>query len=349
MTAVKFPPCAGPRDLPEVRAWLNHMYRPESPLVRYVTDVKFIRETLGTAKLWWVTKETCDLLAASAPTIPDDVTFDWNDAPIPSGFAVFEQDLLGTDAEIANAAVRVSALMWGPVALPPLGAEWIGPNLYTDINEPGRVGLGIGMWTRASLDDGLDGDAMSRHANTLAALTEEMPNLSHGEPHTMHGHVFTYVGRTDWLNGRPINELTPGAPLHLGPDAAAQSMTEDRKLITALWAITRTPIVSLVREHVPRAAARRAARKGLDTDVRVLTLHGPRLDQHSEATGSTRNWKHQWVVSPHWRWQPYGPGRALRRLILIPAYRKGDRSKPLLGGERVWKVVPPVGVPVVQQ
>lgn len=345
MTVISFPQCEGPRDLPEVRMWLSDLYKPHSRFVEFATDVRFIRETLGTSKLWWVTKETCEMLAASSPTIPDDVTLRWEDIPIPSGFAVFEQDLMGSDAEIPGAEVRISAMMWGPVELPPVGSERIGPNLFEDINEPGRVGLGIGMWTRANLDKGLTGDMLARHSGTLAALNE-MQTLSQHEPHMLRGEVFTYIGRTDWLNGRPITLITPGAGR--SSEHTARSMTEDRKLITALWAITRMPVVSVVDEHIPRFVARRSTRRGYDASVQVLTLHGPKLDQPTgEHTEGGRDWQHQWIVGPHWRWQPYGPQRTLRRLTLIPAHRKGPADKPLLGAERVWRVVPPQGAPRV--
>jgi hypothetical protein len=344
MSVVSFPPCQGPRDLPEVRAWLAHLYRPTSRFVEYATDTKFIRETLKTARLWWVTKETCEMLAGSSHTIPDDVILDWKDIPVPAGFAVFEEDLMGIDSEIADNEVRISAIMWGPVMLPPVGAAKIGPNLFENTGEPGRVGLGIGMWTRANLENGLTGEMLQKHMGTIAALTDEMPLLQLNTSHVMRGDVFTYMGRTDWLDGRPVTELTPGATRT--STTAAQSMTEDRKLITALWAITRTPIVSLVHEPIPRFISRRSTRKGYNADVQVLTLHGPRLDQPTEhVEGAARDWQHQWIVSPHWRWQPYGPGRKLRRLTLIPAYRKGPSDKPLLGGERVWRVVPPQGAP----
>jgi hypothetical protein len=359
MTTVSLPECRGPRDLPEVRAWLANLYRPESRYTAAIenaglsTDGRFIRETLNTAQLWWVTKETCDLLAASAPTIPDDVVMDWKDVPIPSGFAVFDEDLSGSDANMTDTEVRVSAIMWGPVELPPIGGIRLplpGGKVLAD--KPGRIGLGIGMWTRADLGNGITGKEMAIHAGTFTALSNHMPELSTAVPGSVHvvkGTLFTYIGRTDWLTGRPINEVTPGAPL--GSLNAQQSMTEDRKLITALWAITRTPIVSLVQEHVHRSTARRAKRKGFDPAVRVLTLHGPRLDQGTvEAHGTgTRDWQHSWVVSPHWRWQPFGPGRTQRRLILIGAYKKGPDDKPLLGAERVWRVVPPHGAPMVAQ
>jgi hypothetical protein len=201
------------------------------------------------------------------------------------------------------------------------------------------------MWTRADLSAGLNGKMIAVHAGTFAALSEHMPAMmgTTGSTHVMRGNLFTYIGRTDWLGGRPLTEVTPGSPRD--SEAAARSMTEDRKLIAALWAITRTPIVSLIDEHPDRATARRAKRKGYSPDVKVLTLRGPRTDQPTEGAGNTtsKDWQHQWIVSPHWRWQPYGPGRAQRRLTLIPAYKKGPDDKPLLGAERVWRVVPPHG------
>jgi hypothetical protein len=322
--------------------WLSEIYKPTSRYTKYLRDHRFIYEVLPAAQLWWVEKSTCDLLAVSAPTIPDDLTFNWKDVPTPCGFAVFEQDLLGTDAEIPGKEVRVSAIHWGPVTIPPEGASKLeeGKWLSQD-GTPGRVGLGIGIWHRSSLDNGLDAISMERHANMFGLLTEDI-GLAMREPHAMTGNIFTYLGRTDWINGRLVTEMTPGAP-RFSP-AAQQSMIEDRKLLSALWAITRTPVVSLVHEPMPREIARRSTRKGYRADVQVMTLRGPRLDQPTSGEGRGREWHHSWVVSPHWRWQAYGPQRSLRRLTLIPAYRKGDPTKPLLGGERVWRVVPPQGV-----
>ena len=47
---------------------------------------------------------------------------------------------------------------------------------------------------------------------------------------------------------------------------------------------------------------------------------------------------HRWVVRTHWRNQAYGPGRKLRRRVLIPAHLKGPSDAPLLQREKVYRV-----------
>lgn len=50
-------------------------------------------------------------------------------------------------------------------------------------------------------------------------------------------------------------------------------------------------------------------------------------------------YSHRWVVSGHWRRQPYGPGRELRHRIWIADHLKGPDGAPLLVRERVnvWR------------
>lgn len=54
---------------------------------------------------------------------------------------------------------------------------------------------------------------------------------------------------------------------------------------------------------------------------------------HREGASTTpdggRTWNCQWVVSGHWRKQPYGPGRMGRRLTFIHPFVKGPEDKPL--------------------
>jgi hypothetical protein len=42
----------------------------------------------------------------------------------------------------------------------------------------------------------------------------------------------------------------------------------------------------------------------------------------------TRVYKTRWVVRGHWRNQPYGPERALRRLTWIEPHWKGPEGAP---------------------
>jgi hypothetical protein len=325
----RFPVVDGPTDLPDLRTWLLRTWREGGPLSEVFDDSRYIRRNLQTAQLWWVEPETCDLLAESAPTLPDDALLDFADLPSMSGFAVFAHDLEGIDADPKWSAldhkVRVSAIMWGPATVPG--------------GERGRLvdAISIGSFSRSVLQDGLDQAEMMRAGPTLALLSND-DHLMDGQSIALHGDLFCWLGRSDWMPGLGPNTVHPGDP-DLHPHTQA-SKAEDRRLLGTLWQLAKTPIVGVDTHHPPRAVARRAQREGQDPTVRVLRLGGE-AQPRTAGTPSGREWQHSWVVSPHWRWQAHGPGRAQRKLILVGPYRKGPADKPLLGGERVWRVVPP--------
>ena len=357
------PAVDGPVDLPDLRNWLLHAFRIGGSLDQL--DGHYIRGTMRTAHLWWVEPETCELLAAAAPTIPDDVTLDITDIPSMSGFAVFAHPLVGTDAQTGT-EMQVNAICWGPVHLPLLEDP-------TNFRDSPRVALGIGMFARYDLEDGLGPDDIRRAAPALAMLPDDLsadvvwqPDNKTADKYraipgdqvdialddfrrhgdvvsatiSLHGPLYSYLGRTDWLHGATITDLVADAPRR--NEDALRSMREDRRLLASLWAIVRTPIVTTVRTRPPRHVARRSERKQLSADVRVLRLGGER--RTNLPTGNVagrREWRHSWIVGAHHRWQACGPGWSQRKLILVLPYRKGPEDKPLLGGERVWRVVPP--------
>jgi hypothetical protein len=316
---IEFPQCDGPHDVPTIRDWLLKQYQYGGPLYGWI-DSDPIRNLLPTVQLWWVEPETCDLLATMAPTLPDDYCLDVHDVPTPAGFAIFAHNMEGIDAARPDSTTHVSALLWGPSRIPPYQGK-------------DRVGISVCMFTRARLQSGLTPTELERHAMTMAVMAQ-------GEDGTMTGDIFSYMGRTDWINGAeavdPILDNTTGIE-----DFTLASMVEDRKLLATLWEITKTPAVRVERTKPPRHVARRSERKGRSADVRVLTLHRHEPAARSEPSGLGRDWQHSWIVAPHWRWQAHGPGRKLRKLTKIDAYRKGPEDKPLLGAERVWRVVPP--------
>ena len=329
----RFPVVDGPTDLPDLRTWLLRTWREGSPLSNVFDDARFIRRSLQSAQLWWVESETCDLLAEAAPTLPDDAALDMHEIPSMCGFAVFAQDLEGTDSDPKwselDHKVRVSGLMWGPANVP--GGE------RGDL----VPAIGIGTFSRSVLQDGLGRDEMMRAGPTLALLSEgdDYTFGRDGESMALHGDLFCYLGRADWMPGIGPNTVHPGDP-DLHPQTQA-SKAEDRRLLGTLWQLARTPVVSVETPSVPRPIRRRAQREGTDPTVRVLTLGGAKQSRGPLAERSSVQWRHSWVVSPHFRWQAHGPGKELRKLILVGPYRKGPADKPLLGGERVWRVVPP--------
>lgn len=325
---VRLPRVDGPLDLPALRRRTLADWQPDGAfgrLATYQPDARWVRQALSTAALWWVEPETCHLLAEAAPSWPDDHLFDWSDAPTPAGLAVFAEDLTGIDADpTLTSDVRLSALMWGPATLGP--------------EQPGgqpRASMAIAAWSRAHLQEGLTRDDLQRFMGHLQILASQ-----HGGG-VFTGTVFAYLGHTDWLPGTATTHLLPDRPNR--SDVAAQSMIEDRRLLATLWQLTRTPIVHVAPARVPRQQRRQLERKGLDPTVRVMRLGGEHVSRETPAEPRTVDWQHSWIVRPHWRWQAHGKGRAERKLILVGPYRKGPDDKPLIGADRVWRVVPPIG------
>lgn len=92
-------------------------------------------------------------------------------------------------------------------------------------------------------------------------------------------------------------------------------------------------------EVVPtqRAERRRWARLDANpSDVVVVRVRKREAAAHDSAESSSGiEWSHRWLVSGHWRQQPYGPGRISKRQTWIPSYVKGPEDKPLVVKDRV--------------
>jgi hypothetical protein len=97
-------------------------------------------------------------------------------------------------------------------------------------------------------------------------------------------------------------------------------------------------------QRTRRRQLTREARLTREPTVRVIALRRKHREERERAEGlpedQRRAWKHQWVVSGHWRHQACGPGRAHRRLIFINPFIKGPEDKPLSEPKRkVFAVV----------
>ena len=205
------------------------------------------------------------------------------------------------------------------------------PGTDSDPNVPGKViWVSAVMWTPSILPPVL---GVKREGLSLFLFSRF--------PMDERGTLMAYVGRTDWVNGWRIEQPIVDNPHGMVPTTLA-SMAEDRRLVQSLWTLANTPVVTHVFDHYPpRFIRRRAEREGTNPIVRVMTMRGPSGNSTLVGSPGTTEWKHQWIVRPHWVWQPYGKGRTQRRLILRGPYRKGPEDAPLLGGERVWRVAPP--------
>ena len=302
---VWLPTVDGPTDLPDLRDWLLHHWREGTALADVFTEAPWFRRTLQTAALWWVEPDTCEILAASAPTIPADTVLNLHDLPTPSGFAVFANDLEGIDADptwnVLGGKCRVSGIMWGPITVAVDGTVYevlsIGSfsrSVFRDGTIPNSEIVRVYPMITSILG-GFDGDEYRQvvEGNIDRGIADRYPKS---------GELFAYLGRSDWMPGACPDDLLPGDDDGI-PARALISKAEDRRLVAALWALTRSNVATVTTPKIPRPAARRAQRKGLDPKVRVLTLGGERVTRGEHVGVSDVEWKHSWIVSPHFRWQ----------------------------------------------
>lgn len=113
--------------------------------------------------------------------------------------------------------------------------------------------------------------------------------------------------------------------------------------LASAWLLMQQPLlIDRTRERADKPTARAYARDGLPApEVTVVDLrrqYTPQ-DQEPDDEAGSRRYRHRWVVSGHWRNQPYGPGQSLRRQTWVPSYVKGPEGAPLLSTERVnvWR------------
>lgn len=149
--------------------------------------------------------------------------------------------------------------------------------------------------------------------------------------------VWLPLGRSDWIIGESID-----TPVVEGLDPiVVESMEEDRRWLAALWLLARQVNVSdRVTEMPDRPARRRSERAKMDPRVTVVKLRRLREpSDHDPGDGPGREWHHRWIVGGHWRNQPFGPGRSLRRPVWIAPYVKGPEGLPLVARPKVKALV----------
>lgn len=112
--------------------------------------------------------------------------------------------------------------------------------------------------------------------------------------------------------------------------------------LAAAWLLMEQPLLAERRPvEVDRQVRRAYGRAGREApEVTIVELrHRYRPTVPADEPGAQARYQHRWVVSGHWRDQPHGPGRALRRRIWIADHIKGPDGAPLLASERVnvWR------------
>jgi hypothetical protein len=320
----------------------RHSMTPEGVAALYAPGVRdqqsanycnWERLTLAQASLWWVDPNMVDLLVAARASVPDDIPIDQLTWPDRAGFAVFGVPIEGVSQH--GTPIEVNAVAWGPTLLPPLWA-------WSDRN--GVRALSVSSYCTVDLDAGLRPEELGWTAPLLAAHIEsgnvavdDEGQTRHAPPGSrtlaLHGNLMVPLGRSDWPMGHTIAD----ASMITDTDAELSCFMDDRKTITALFTLLQQE--GLAGHHVETPArhiVRRTQRAGYPKEaaqVRVVTLrrvHEQDDDvEASEGDGTPGRWSHRWIVNGHWRNQPFGKGRAQRRLVWIAPYVKGPEDKDL--------------------
>lgn len=287
------------------------------------------RRNLPDAQLIHVTHAMTDVIESAATNVPEDYVLQQSDVPTPVGLVVFERPIWGRgymeaiewreqgdqDA-VEQVDIRVDALMWGMVRLPPSnesGMWWTDE----DVREMGRVSLGIAAFRYMHPDH--DDETAKRFFSSMEKRPVWMP-----------------LGRTDWPLGERLD-----LPTHAGlGEKLWETMMDDRRIALSLWSIIQQKLlVEQTVVHADRPARKRLERKNHPTSpVQVIHLRRPeyRPQQDHEATG--RHVTKRFPVRPFWRMQAYGPNHSLRRLQLIPPHWRGPVDGEVIHTERIWEV-----------
>ena len=262
------------------------------------------------AALWYVATDMCDLMIDAAPKLPRSTRFHWDLLPDRAGMAVFEAPL-SLDAE----GYRRSGIL--PIAL----IEHLsGKAAVADYHD--ETGLEL---AEADMNDQ---PALMMWGPSPVTRPEEMGlNIS----------LYGYQG--DHLAPMGITFWQLGETIDFGTNAEATIV--DRLRLMAMWLLSSQPGIATTTIEKPqdRATIRRQVRSGVEVPgVRVVHLRRRPTGGEEPAEQDGRIYKHRWMVSGHWRDQPYGPERSLRRPVYINPYLKGPEDTPLLTHEtvKVW-------------
>lgn len=250
-------------------------------------------EQTRSAELYWVSAEMSDLIVATAGSLPDVHA----SLPCPSGLVVFAKPLPGIDSQ-DGATIHTAAFMWAPVMIGPIAC----------------IGIETFGWRDAMTPRNVDAEVV---AAQIAEFRQTMPLR------------LVPTGGSEWPNHSTLEEFSLNNRMGSLSDTARASILEDRRYIGTFWALTEQRLTDKGEEHGDRAVRRRAQRAGLPLKpVRVVTLR--QMTREHQPLGTHVDWSHRWIVNGHWRQQPYGPGRQLRRAVYVAPFVKGPADKPLV-------------------
>jgi hypothetical protein len=133
-----------------------------------------------------------------------------------------------------------------------------------------------------------------------------------------------------WLGPRVHAHIPAGDPVDADSPAA---------VVVATWLLIAQRLAETGPVQVDKAIRKAYQRAGRPApDVRLVRIRGthatrhtggPATPQQSNGEQAPAPHEYRWWVKAHWRQQPYGPGRTLRRPLLVLPQLRGPDDKPI--------------------
>lgn len=305
---------------------------------KYLTDS--VERNLGMAHLYRVTPDMVDLLLHAASTLDESDTFDRELQPTSHGLVHFAKPIPVRD--LRGDVMLAHWMLWGPIRLGYTEED-------TFSGKPRQIEQQVTLMTWWN-DGYLQPDVVWERL-VDALVEDEVQAAALGGRLGVENWVRKIIGRWNWIGADYAHDGTPvGAAVRpvpqdaldherelLGPDTPlATETTNLTRVAHTLWLMLNQTVTAAHDEPVERHAVKRAERARIDPRVTVVQLRRERVAGQTES--QAREWRGHWIVRGFWRWQAYGPRRTERRRIWIAPFVKGDLSKPLIGGEKLYSL-----------
>jgi hypothetical protein len=279
------------------------------------TAQKFSRgegRALLAATTYYVTAEMGLLVQAASRSAPDDALV-LSDLPGSNGFSYFEDPFTIKMFTIDGLRdVRVHALRWEQTEL---------------LLQDGYMRPGIEIQAYVE--------------------TADLPEFARAQTMGMNAIVPAWTAEDQWFCDLPWQGLTWDNPYPSDSNSVPEinpDKTAVRRVLLSLFRLTfQRRVVTIDRQPLDRATARRASRQGVEIPdgIQIIRLcREYRPAGQTEPSGTAVNWSYRWIVHGFWRNQWY-PSLGTHKRIPISDYIKGPAHKPLLIRDRIYSLERP--------
>ena len=261
----------------------------------------------------YLTKDVCDMVVETQTSLPEWTIDDLHIEPGIAGTILFEkpkfQDNLGSNVPHGGKQnTEVVGLHW-------MYQEKI--PLLKDHNIEEINALWVGIITDATPIDAVPGEKRYAHGSNEFAyeITDDgslIPVWDHSNTGAYNSAVIDYFAATMML----IQQREIIAPL----DSYRPTIKHGKR---------RDPVL------VPTGNNTREPMK-----ISTVSLSETVRKAYATNAGTGKKPTKSWWVKGHWRRQPYGPGRTLRKLIYIHPHISGNVNAPLDDRKIITKIVP---------